>query len=148
MGGRGCLAEAGDVVMAGGKEEASFSRTLIKGVERFKKAGGCRCVLCCVSADCLPSRHFCPPSHAQVAAAAQGGVLNGDDVFQLWDTFGFPVDLTELMAQEQGLKVDKEGEWWQALRVVVVHGTAKASAFSCASARSRHTGSRAWVLTG
>lgn len=40
-------------------------------------------------------------------------MLNGDDVFQLWDTFGFPVDLTELMAQEQGLKVDKEGEWWQ-----------------------------------
>ena len=46
----------------------------------------------------------------KVAAAAQGGVLNGEDVFQLWDTFGFPVDLTELMAQEQGLKVDKEGE--------------------------------------
>ena len=46
----------------------------------------------------------------KVAAAAQGGVLNGEDVFQLWDTFGFPVDLTELMAQEQGLRVDKEGE--------------------------------------
>jgi alanyl-tRNA synthetase len=44
-----------------------------------------------------------------VAATAQGGVLSGEDVFQLWDTFGFPADLTELMAQEHRLKVDKEG---------------------------------------
>ena len=47
----------------------------------------------------------------KVAAVSQGGVLAGEEVFLLWDTFGFPVDLTELMAQEQGLKVDKEGEW-------------------------------------
>lgn len=63
------------------EEEASFSRTLMKGIERFKK----------------------------VAAGAQGGVLGGEEVFLLWDTFGFPVDLTELMANEQGLQVDKEG---------------------------------------
>ena len=58
-------------------------RIHLQGIERFKK----------------------------VAAVSQGGVLAGEEVFLLWDTFGFPVDLTELMAQEQGLKVDKEGEW-------------------------------------
>ncbi len=36
-------------------------------------------------------------------------VLAGADAFQLYDTFGFPLDLTELMARERGLTVDKEG---------------------------------------
>lgn len=36
--------------------------------------------------------------------------VSGQDAFELWDTFGFPVDLTELMAEERGLKVDKAGE--------------------------------------
>jgi len=33
----------------------------------------------------------------------------GKDVFKLYDTFGFPVDLTELMAEEKGLKIDQKG---------------------------------------
>ena len=33
----------------------------------------------------------------------------GDFAFELFDTFGFPVDLTELLAKEQGLRVDMEG---------------------------------------
>ncbi|HBJ84125.1 MAG TPA: hypothetical protein DDZ88_09710 [Verrucomicrobiales bacterium] len=36
-------------------------------------------------------------------------VLPGDFVFQLYDTFGFPVDLTELLARERGLTVDTAG---------------------------------------
>ena len=32
--------------------------------------------------------------------------ISGEDVFKLYDTFGFPFDLTELMASERGLKVD------------------------------------------
>jgi hypothetical protein len=36
--------------------------------------------------------------------------ISGAEAFELWDTFGFPVDLTELMAEERGLKVDKKGE--------------------------------------
>ncbi|KAH0449665.1 hypothetical protein IEQ34_020357 [Dendrobium chrysotoxum] len=51
------------------EEEASFGRTLVKGIEKFKKA----------------------------------------EAFILWDTYGFPVDLTELMAEERGLIVDVEG---------------------------------------
>ncbi|KAG2441289.1 hypothetical protein HYH02_009882, partial [Chlamydomonas schloesseri] len=60
------------------EEEAAFSRTLIKGIERFKKA----------------------------AAGAADGKIPGPEAFVLWDTFGFPVDLTQLMAEERGLTVD------------------------------------------
>jgi len=63
------------------EEETAFSRTLIKGLERFHK----------------------------MAAASSGGKISGPDAFTLWDTFGFPVDLTQLMAEESGLEVDMEG---------------------------------------
>ena len=36
-------------------------------------------------------------------------VIRSDDAFQLYDTFGFPLDLTIQMAEERGLKVDVEG---------------------------------------
>lgn len=35
-------------------------------------------------------------------------VLSGDDAFKLHDTYGFPIDLTELMAREEGIRVDTE----------------------------------------
>jgi alanyl-tRNA synthetase len=37
------------------------------------------------------------------------GTISGDDVFRLYDTFGFPIDLTELMARERGYTVDISG---------------------------------------
>ena len=63
-------------------EEASFGRTLDRGIEIFNTA-------------------------AERAAKAPQKTISGDDAFQLYDTYGFPIDLTQLMAQERGLNVDK-----------------------------------------
>jgi len=62
-------------------EEASFGRTLDRGIEIFNTA-------------------------AKRAQKSKDKVIGGEDAFQLYDTYGFPLDLTELMAEERGLKVD------------------------------------------
>jgi len=38
-----------------------------------------------------------------------GRVIGGEDAFRLYDTYGFPVDLTRIMAEEQGMTVDMAG---------------------------------------
>jgi alanyl-tRNA synthetase (EC 6.1.1.7) len=45
---------------------------------------------------------------AKVKAEHQS-VIAGSDVFKLYDTYGFPMDLTRLMAQEIGLTIDEAG---------------------------------------
>ncbi len=62
-------------------EETSFARTLSRGMEIFA---------------------------ADAAEVLQAGssVLPGDKAFRLYDTYGFPLDLTQLLAQEKGLTVD------------------------------------------
>ncbi len=62
-------------------EEASFGRTLDRGIEIFNSA-------------------------AERAEASADRTITGEDAFQLYDTYGFPLDLTRLMAEERNLKVD------------------------------------------
>jgi alanyl-tRNA synthetase len=62
-------------------EEAGFGRTLDRGIEIFNTAAG-------------------------RAKKSKDKIINGEDAFQLYDTYGFPLDLTELMAEERNLKVD------------------------------------------
>jgi len=63
-------------------EERSFNETLDKGLVEFQKR-----------AENIP----------------KGGVFPGADACFLYDSMGFPVDLTELMAEEKGLTLDREG---------------------------------------
>ena len=45
----------------------------------------------------------------EALSSVSGGTLDGDTVFKLHDTFGFPSDLTSLIAEEKGIKVDMAG---------------------------------------
>jgi alanyl-tRNA synthetase len=45
----------------------------------------------------------------EVIAGLKGDKIDGEAVFKLYDTYGFPVDLTADVAREKGLRVDMEG---------------------------------------
>ena len=63
------------------EEEQSFLKTLAKGINRFE----------------------------EYVAKSNSDQIDGDFAFELFDTYGFPVDLTQLLASEKGKTVDMEG---------------------------------------
>ncbi|MBN2506898.1 MAG: alanine--tRNA ligase [Verrucomicrobia bacterium] len=71
-------------------EEEAFNKTLDRGIELFHE-----------EAASLGTRR---PTPATGGSAAQ---VPGEFAFKLYDTYGFPLDLTELMARERGLTVDR-----------------------------------------
>lgn len=70
-----------DVIEILNEEEISFAKTLDRGERQFEQ-------------------------YSQQAKAAGDNKLHGADVWRLYDTFGFPVDLTRIMAEERGLQID------------------------------------------
>lgn len=64
------------------EEETRFERTLHRGTVQFNKLA---------------------------EKAKKSKTISGADIWDLWSTFGFPVDLTALMAEEKGLTLDMEG---------------------------------------
>ncbi len=79
-------------------EEEAFNKTLDRGIEQFELAAAC--VL-------NPDKVIWADQETEQKARAR--ILPGVNAFQLYDTYGFPLDLTELLAREAGLTVDKEG---------------------------------------
>ncbi|HHJ52038.1 MAG TPA: alanine--tRNA ligase, partial [Caldithrix abyssi] len=65
-------------------EEEHFNRTLDRGLEIFDK----------IKAELRAKKQI---------------VVPGKDVFKLYDTYGFPVDLTRILAEEEGLTIDQKG---------------------------------------
>jgi alanyl-tRNA synthetase len=49
------------------------------------------------------------PAHTTQGSTELHGTISGEDAFRLYDTFGFPFDLTDLMARERGYAVDVAG---------------------------------------
>jgi alanyl-tRNA synthetase len=76
------------------EEEERFLATIDSGMSRFDEL-----------APALPETEW----SAVEKGSRSFPVVAGDDVFRLYDTFGFPLDLTELIAQERGYRVDTEG---------------------------------------
>jgi alanyl-tRNA synthetase len=76
------------------EEEIGFLRTLEKGILEFERE---------VTLD------YWQFGDEPFDSSKKPDVFNGEIAFKLQDTYGFPIDLTELMAREKGLTIDMEG---------------------------------------
>jgi alanyl-tRNA synthetase len=85
-----------DVIRA---EEEAFNKTLDRGLVVFEKYAARS------SEETFPGHE--EPVHTFTLKAHKE--ISGAQAFDLYDTYGFPLDLTELMARERGLTVDTAG---------------------------------------
>lgn len=79
-----------------GKEIKKFESTLAAGIKEFEK--------CVVGIE--RKNEFMSKSNPEYVPEK---VISGKSAFRLYDTFGFPLELTEELASERGLAVDKDG---------------------------------------
>ncbi|MEB0248975.1 alanine--tRNA ligase-related protein, partial [Mucilaginibacter sp. 5B2] len=80
------------------EEEVAFLRTLSAGIRRFNELTS---VFASITSVEYPE--------GTIKDIPTGRKIKGEHAFELSDTYGFPIDLTELMAREQGFAVDMEG---------------------------------------
>ncbi|ABS28083.1 alanine--tRNA ligase [Anaeromyxobacter sp. Fw109-5] len=86
------------IVKVAGQEEESFRRTLDKGLAILETE---------MRKAIPPETHLGKP--ATPPPSAPRPVIDGKLAFQLYDTFGFPLDLTRVIAAERGFDVDEQG---------------------------------------
>ena len=72
------------------KEEEKFGKTLKDGIKEFEKL----------------VRGF---TIAFERSGQKVTIISGEKVFRLYDTYGFPIEMTEELAREAGLSIDKDG---------------------------------------
>lgn len=90
-------------------EEKAFNKTLDKGISLFEKAVHAGTGRISTSETREQGIEGSLVRAFEPFQPGKSRRLSGDFAFLLYDTYGFPLDLTELMARERGLTVDNQG---------------------------------------
>jgi alanyl-tRNA synthetase len=92
------------------KEEQAFLKTLENGLGKINQIISQKSAAAQFPVDDLPEGDDSNLNRQmQLYSESKARVINGYEAFQLSDTFGFPLDLTALIAREHGFTVDEEG---------------------------------------